>query len=194
MSMSDSPMQRFDDCMQRARERNVPLPEGVALATADAPGRPSVRMVMLRGHDERGFVFYTNRDSRKGRELATRAQAALCFWWPQLEEQVRVEGRVVELPAAEADAYFASRPRGSQIGAWASRQSEELGSRAALEEAVASTEKRFAGIDVPRPPFWQGYLLIPDSVEFWRGRADRLHERDVFIRDGDVWRHKMLQP
>jgi len=164
------------------------------LATADAGGRPAARVVLIKQMDRRGLVFFTNHDSRKGRELRQNPQAALCFWWPTLERQVRIEGRVTRLPETESDAYFRSRPRGSQIGAWASRQSAPLGQRAALLAEVRALEARFAGAEVPRPPFWGGYRLEPDRIEFWEGREDRLHERRLHIRQGDAWTSQHLYP
>ncbi len=170
-----NPIERFTAALQRAEEAGVPLANATALATADANGRPSVRMVLLKGADERGFVFYTNLGSRKARELRDRPFASLCFHWTTLEEQIRVEGRVEQVSDEEADAYFASRPRGSQIGAWASRQSETLDDAAALREKVRALEAQYEGKDVPRPPFWSGFLLRPETVEFWYGKPDRLH-------------------
>lgn len=166
----------------------------VTLATADASGRPSARMVLLKGIDARGFVFFTNHGSRKARELAVNPFAALCIHWAHAAEQVRVEGRVERVSDAESDAYFASRARGSQIGAWASRQSEALPSREALLGRVREIEARFAGIDVPRPEFWGGYRLVPDRIEFWRNQDSRLHDRLVYVREGDAFRRERLYP
>lgn len=166
----------------------------VALATADASGRPSIRMVLLKRVDERGFVFHTNYDSRKARELAENPHAALCLHWPTLEQQIRVEGVVERLPADESDDYFHSRPRGSQIGAWASRQSQVLPSRDRLETAVREIEQRFAGQPVPRPPFWGGFLLVARRIELWQGRTDRLHDRLVYVREGERWIAERLYP
>jgi pyridoxamine 5'-phosphate oxidase len=167
-----------------------------ALATVDASGRPSARMVLLKGIDARGFVFFTNHGSRKAHDLAAKPVAALCLHWPRAAEQVRVEGRVERVSDAESDAYFASRPRGSQIGAWASRQSATLPSRDALLERVREIEARFEGRDVPRPEFWGGYRVVPDRIEFWHGQESRLHDRVVYARDegGDGWRVERLYP
>ena len=151
-------------------------------------------MVLLRGVDERGFVFHTNYNSRKARELGANPQAALCFHWPTLEEQIRVEGGTERLTAAESDAYFNTRPRGSQLGAWASEQSEVLPSRETLEEQYRAVERRFEGSPVPRPPFWGGFRLVPDRIEFWFGRPDRLHDRVSYTREREGWRIERLYP
>jgi pyridoxamine 5'-phosphate oxidase len=169
-------------------------PTECALATVDSTGRPSVRIVLVKSWDGRGFRFFTNYESRKGRELAADPRAALCWRWPWRELQVRVEGEVERLPAAESDAYFASRPRGHQVGAWASAQSRPIASPAALEAGVAEAEARFAGAEVTRPPHWGGFVLRPLAFEFWRGRANRLHERrHLRLLDG-AWVSELLSP
>ena len=192
--MSDAdPFIRFSAAVDRAQALGVDTAP-TALATADAHGRPSVRMVLLRGADPRGFVFHTNYTSRKARELIENARAALCLHWPSLAEQIRIEGTVVRLPADESDTYFAGRPRASQIGAWASEQSAVLPDRAFLEERFRSADARFNGQLVPRPPFWGGFRVIPERIEFWYGREDRLHDRILYVREGVDWRIERLFP
>jgi pyridoxamine 5'-phosphate oxidase len=188
-----NPIAQFHAAVARAQAAGVDTTP-TTLATADADGRPSARMVLLRGVDERGFVFHTNYNSRKGRELDANPYAALCFHWPTLEEQIRIEGAVARLPADESDAYFAGRPRGSQIGAWASAQSEELAEREQFDAQYAAAEARFAGKPVPRPPYWGGFLLAPSRIEFWYGRSSRLHDRILYVREGTEWRIKRLYP
>jgi pyridoxamine 5'-phosphate oxidase len=190
---SADPITEFLNAAERARAHQVDTAP-VTLATADAQGRPSARMVLLRGADARGFAFFTNYESRKGRELTENPHAALCFHWPTLDEQIRVEGRVVRVPAEESDAYFASRARGSQLGAWASEQSEVLPSRETLEAKYREIERRFEGHGVPRPDFWGGFRVVPARVEFWYGRPDRLHDRVVYVLDDGRWRIERLYP
>ena len=191
------PIARFGAVMERVVQAGVAEPTAMSLATCGLDGRPSVRMVLLKGVDPRGFVFYSNLASRKGRELEANPFAALCFFWQPLELQVRVEGAVEPVTPEEADAYYASRARGSRIGAWASQQSDRLPSRTELEDRVRATEERFPGEDIPRPPFWSGFRVVPDRIEFWQGRPSRLHERDVYTRDPDApggWRTGQLYP
>jgi pyridoxamine 5'-phosphate oxidase len=171
-----------------------PEPTAMQLATASASGRPSVRTVLLKGLDERGVVFYTNYESAKAADLAENPIAAAVFAWLLHERQVRFSGRVTKIDRAETEQYFALRPRGSQLGAWVSPQSQVISSRSVLEDAVISTEARFAGQDVPPPPNWGGYRLEPETVEFWQGRADRLHDRLRYRRDGDLWILERLAP
>ncbi len=190
---SADPITEFQNAVERAKAHQVDTAP-VVLATTDAAGRPSARLVLLRGADARGFVFFTNYNSRKGRELAGNPHAALCFYWPSLDEQIRIEGRVGRVSDSESDAYFAGRPRGSQLGAWASDQSEVLPSRETLEEKYREIERRFEGQTVERPAFWGGFRLTPVRIEFWYGRPDRLHDRVVYVRDGSAWRIERLYP
>lgn len=195
--MTTDPFSRFRELLERAMTSDILEPTAMALATADESGRPTVRMVLLKGFDENGFVFFTNVESRKGKELAANPRAALCFHWQPLEVQVRVEGEVSRVTEQEADTYFASRPRGSQIGAWASLQSRPLPARQALEERIIETEARFAGGEVPRPSFWSGYRVTPERIEFWSGRTSRLHDREVYHADATAnggWRVERLYP
>lgn len=191
------PFDRFTALLAAARDvgsERLPEPTAFALGTVGVDAQPSVRILLLKGVDEHGFVFYTNYDSRKGGELLSHPQAAMCFHWQPLERQVRVEGRAGPVGASEADAYFASRPRGSQIGAWASQQSRAMSGPEELEERVRETEARFAGGPVPRPPHWSGFRLVPQRIEFWHNMPSRLHERHTYTRDGDGWRTSVLYP
>jgi pyridoxamine 5'-phosphate oxidase len=187
------PFEVYFRAADRARQEGVDTAPA-ALGTADAAGRPSVRVVLLRQVDGRGFVFYPNYGSRKARELTANPHAALCQHWPTLEEQIRVEGTVERVTAAESDAYFAGRPRDSQIGAWASDQSQALESRGVLEMRYAEAEARFGGAPVTRPPFWGGFRIVPDRIEFWYGRPGRLHERQLFVRSNGNWTTRQLFP
>ena len=180
--------------MQRAEQAGIELPNSTALATATTAGRPSVRMVLIKEIDERGFVFYTNLGSRKGRELAGNPFAALCMWWPPLQEQVRVEGAVEPVEDEDADRYFATRPRESRIVAWASRQSEPVRSYDELLAGVREIDRRFEGREVPRPPFWSGFRLIPERIEFWHGREHRAHLRTLYARTPAGWEERTLAP
>lgn len=191
------PIQLFRQLLAEAQalpREVVPEPTAFALATAAENGQPSIRMLLLKDVDESGFAFYTNLESRKARELAANRRAAMNFHWAPMERQVRVEGRVTAVDAAEADAYFATRARGSQIGAWASRQSRPMEAAADLDARVAEFERKFEGREVPRPPFWSGFRLEPSAIEFWRGKPNRLHDRQLFVRDGDGWRVQLLYP
>lgn len=166
----------------------------MALGTVDDRGQPSVRIVLLKAFDERGFVFYTNYEGRKGRQLLSNPKAALCFYWPTIDIQVRIEGAVTKVAEKEADAYFATRHRLSQIGAWASRQSEPLETPTALDERVKKYESEFAGKDVPRPKYWSGFRVSPDRIEFWKGKPNRLHERHLYAREGASWKIQTIYP
>lgn len=191
------PIERFRSVYALAEKLDrtcVPEPNAMSLATIDGNGQPSVRIVLLKGIDERGFVFYTNYEGRKGRELLAQPKAALCFYWAPLDTQIRIEGSVTEVADSEADAYFATRERRSQIGAWASRQSRPIETPASLDERVAEYEKKFAGRDVPRPEFWSGFRVVPERIEFWKGKPNRLHERHLYTRNRDGWRIETLYP
>lgn len=188
------PLALFDKWFAEARAAELSDPEAMALATVNEAGRPSVRMVLLKGHGQDGFVFYTNEESAKGRELARNPNAALLFHWKSLRRQVRLEGGVARVSNAEADAYFATRARDSQLGAWASDQSRPLANRSTFEARFEEMKRRFEGRDVPRPPNWGGYRLVPDRIEFWTDREHRLHERRLFVRDGDSWTEGLLYP
>lgn len=191
------PFLRFQELLEQAKAVGpaaLPEPTAFALGTVGADGQPAVRILLLKGVDERGFVFYTNHESRKGAELLAHPRAAMCFHWQPLERQVRVEGTARPVTNEEADAYFASRERGSQIGAWASLQSQAIATPGDLESRVAEMEGRFAGGPVPRPPHWSGFRLAPHRIEFWHNMPSRLHERHVYHREPDGWRRETLYP
>jgi pyridoxamine 5'-phosphate oxidase len=188
------PLRQFRFWFDQALAAGALDANAMVLATATPDGRPSARVVLLKEISERGFAFFTNYRSRKGRELAANPYAALNFNWPELERQVRAEGTVEMMTAAESDAYFRTRPRDSQLGAWASPQSEPLADRAELEARLAEVAARFAGVEVPRPPHWGGYRLVPEAVEFWQGRPGRLHDRLLYTRTSGGWRRQRLAP
>ena len=192
--MTTDPIVRFKELLSAAQQRGIKPWNAAAFATAGNDLQPSARMLLLKEIDDRGFVFYTNLHSRKGRQLNDNPRAAACFWWPQLERQVRIEGRVELVSDAEADEYFASRPRGSQIGAWASNQSNVLSSREQLAAAVQSFSAKFGDQPVPRPPHWSGYRLIPERIEFWKEAPDRLHQRTLYTRQASGWEVVILAP
>ena len=192
--MSADPLALFDAWFAEAKASEPVFPEAMALATATADGRPSVRIVLMKGHGPQGFDFYTNLDSRKGEELAANPRATLLFHWKSLSRQVRVDGPVEVLPDGEADAYFATRARDSQLGAWASDQSRPLVSREAFEQRYEAMKRRFDGQEVPRPPRWGGFRLVPEEMEFWTERPHRLHERRLFTRTANGWDEGLLYP
>lgn len=191
---ANEPFAQFRAWMHDALTAGVPEPNAMTLATVDARGRPSARIVLLRSWNEHGFVFFTNYESQKGRELEGNPGGALLFFWPQLERQVRIDGRSEKLAAHESDAYFARRPRGHRISAWASPQSAVIADRAALDARIAEFEQRFPGEDVPRPPHWGGYRVVPERLEFWQGRANRAHDRLAFTRTPAGWSRARLAP
>lgn len=193
-ALARDPIELFGDWFRAAAQASLAEPTAMTLATCTRDARPSARMVLLKSFDQSGFVFFTNYGSRKARELEENPRAALVFYWQPLLRQVRIEGEVVRVGEQESQAYFASRPRGSRIGAWASRQSEVLDSRTRLGERVRRFERRFGGGDVPLPDFWGGYRVIPQRIEFWQGRASRLHDRACFDRDGAGWRSYWMYP
>jgi pyridoxamine 5'-phosphate oxidase len=192
--MSGDPFALFESWMAEAAAAEPADPNAMTLATVGNDGAPSARIVLLKGMSREGFVFYTNTQSRKGIELATHAQVALLFHWKSLARQIRIEGAASPVSAAEADRYYATRPRISRLGAWASDQSRPLADRADLESRVAAMEQRFPGDDIPRPPHWSGYRVVPTYFEFWRDMPFRLHDRVVFQRDGQAWRESKLYP
>jgi pyridoxamine 5'-phosphate oxidase len=191
---ADKPEEVFENRIDEAIDSEPNEPNAMAVATANAEDRPSLRMVLLKAHDENGFVFYTNQQSRKGTDLAENAQAALLFHWKSLCRQVRIEGPVSQVSDAVADAYFATRARDSQLGAWASDQSRPLASRETFEERFDAVKARYDGREVPRPAHWSGYRVFPERIEFWQAREHRLHERRLFTREGDGWIEGLLYP
>lgn len=192
--MDADPFRQFATWFDEARAAGLVEPNAVTLATATRDGAPSARVVLLKGHDERGFTFFTSYDGRKADELADNPRAALLFYWAELERQVRVEGVVERTTADESAAYFAKRPRGSQLGAWASRQSDVLAGREILEAQLTEVTRRFEGAEVPCPPFWGGFRVVPSAIEFWQGRTNRLHDRLCYRRDGRSWVIERLSP
>jgi pyridoxamine 5'-phosphate oxidase len=192
--LDPDPSRAFAAWFTEALAAGIAQPEAMALATSTPDGRPSVRMVLLKGHDERGFTFFTNRESRKGSEIAENPRAALALYWQPLNRQVRIEGAVERIPDAESEAYFATRPAGSQIAAWASPQSRPISDRAELDERYAQIEAQFPAGGVSLPPFWGGYRVIPDAIEFWQGRENRFHDRIRYERTASGWSQTRLAP
>lgn len=187
-------LDRFRQIIAEAQRLDLKDPTAMALATVDSDGRLSVRIVLMRGFDEQGLKFYTNIQSRKGQALASHPFAAVCFHWEPLARQIRIEGRVERTSEADSDAYWATRPRESRLGAWASEQSQPLSDRQTLAERVAEIAAKYPGDDIPRPPFWGGFRLIPDRIEFWHGQPARLHDRDLYERSEGGWTHQLLYP
>lgn len=194
MELYSQAIARFQALLDRVCATDLREPTAMSLATANSSGQPSVRTVLLKQIDERGFVFYTNLESRKGRQLQANPHASLCFFWRPLMQQVLVEGTVESLSGAEADAYWVTRLRMSQVGAWASRQSQPLPERAQLEKRYTGFEQKFSGQQVPRPPYWSGYRVVPDMIEFWVSRPGRLHERERYYREQGTWKHTLIYP
>jgi pyridoxamine 5'-phosphate oxidase len=192
--MNNDPILRFRELLAQAEQLGIVPYNAAAFATTGKDLQPTVRMLLLKDVDDRGFVFYTNLESRKARQLSDNPRASACFWWPQLRQQVRIDGRIELVSDQEADEYFASRPRGSQIGAWASHQSSELSSRDELIAAAESLTAKYKDRTVPRPPHWSGYRLAAERIEFWREQPDRLHEREVYTRQAGGWRITLLAP
>ena len=188
------PIDQFSRWFNEALAANLHEPNAMTLATATPDGKPSARIVLLKGFDERGFVFYTNYEGRKARELEQNPNCSLTFYWGELERQVRVEGRAARVPEAESDAYFDSRPRGSRLGAWASEQSRTVESRQALEDRLKELEEEYEEVEIPRPPFWGGYRIEPERMEFWQGRENRLHDRLLYTHHDGEWVIERLQP
>ncbi|NJN88626.1 MAG: pyridoxamine 5'-phosphate oxidase [Leptolyngbyaceae cyanobacterium SL_7_1] len=193
-SVDPNPFQQFRRWFEEAVAAQLPEPNAMTLATATPEGIPSARMVLLKDLDERGFVFYTNFESRKGRELAANPHAALVFWWAELERQVRIEGRITKVANRDADEYFHSRPIGSQLGAWTSDQSRVIVDRSVLEQRLQALKEEYQNQPIPRPPHWGGYRLTPEAIEFWQGRPSRLHDRLQYTRQAESWRIERLAP
>jgi pyridoxamine 5'-phosphate oxidase len=194
IDVDPDPIVQFHEWFEKVIDADLHEPNAMILATATTDGKPSARTVLLKSYDERGFVFYTNYEGRKAKEIEANPTCALLFHWGELERQIRIEGRVGRVPDAESDAYFAGRPRGSRLGAWASQQSRSVEGRSVLEARVRALEKEYEGREIPRPPFWGGYRVESDTIEFWQGRENRLHDRLVYLRNEGGWKIVRLQP
>ncbi len=195
IDLNPDPVQQFKKWLEQAISAQLPEPNAMTIATATTDGKPAARMVLLKDFDDRGFVFYTNYESHKGRQLAQNPQAALVFWWAQLERQVRIEGQVTQVSSQESDEYFHSRPINSQLGAWVSNQSQEVASREVLEQSLVQLQAKYAEQTIPRPAHWGGYRVIPSEIEFWQGRPSRVHDRLLYRRQNDgSWLIKRLSP
>ncbi len=192
--VTSDPIDQFREWFEEALNAGLHEPNAMTLATATPDGRPSARIVLLKGYDECGFTFYTNYEGRKSKELEANPNCTLAFYWGELERQIRIEGRASRVPDEESDVYFASRPRGSQLGAWASEQSHAIENREQLEERLRNLEAEYEGREIPRPAFWGGYRVEPQSVEFWQGRENRLHDRLLYTRFDGGWEIQRLQP
>ena len=192
--VNTDPVLQFEKWFKEAVDAKVNEPNAMSISTVSAEGKPSSRIVLLRNFDQDGFVFYSNYNSRKGMEIHANPYASLLFFWPELERQVRIEGVLKKQSPEESNLYFNSRPRESKLGAWTSEQSKKIESRAVLDRAYAENEKKYPGNEVPRPAFWGGYVLIPESIEFWQGRASRLHDRILYSREGKSWKIDRLSP
>jgi pyridoxamine 5'-phosphate oxidase len=192
--LDPDPIVQFQEWFEKVIDADLHEPNAMIVSTASTDGKPSARTVLLKGYDERGFVFYTNYEGRKANEIEANPMCALLFYWGELERQVRIEGRASRLSGDESDAYFEGRPRGSRLGAWASEQSRPVEDRSVLEERVKALEAQYEGREIPRPPFWGGYRVEPDTIEFWQGRENRLHDRLVYRREDGAWRIERLQP
>lgn len=192
--MKSDPIQQFAQWFTDAQKAKEPLPESMSVATADADGKPSARILLLKDFSKKGFVFFTNYESRKCSDLEENPQAALTFHWPRLERQIRIEGKVKKVSRRESEAYFSTRPHGSQIGAWASPQSTAISGREYLDECVEAVRQKFKGKRIPCPPHWGGYIVIPERIEFWQGKPDRLHDRFLYLKSGRTWKKVQLAP